>query len=181
MQSADQPSMPDTFVCPQCRGTYLWSEVTFNPATERCTNCSPLETSAERRVTTGPTGTASPLSHTAGTQAGGNGAADLARVLLLVAAVFLVWGFRRLLAIGGEDRIVGGDAYNYMITTTRGVGLIGIAVALTVAAAVWALFAIRAQLSVRTDGQPGASKGSGMTDNLEQKPARSPDRTGLRE
>jgi|SRR5580704_15023520 hypothetical protein len=60
----------------------------------------------------------------------------LAYVFMVTSCAFLAWGGWCMYAYdaleSSSDHIVGGDAYNYVIHATRGVGLIGIGIAIAV-------------------------------------------------
>jgi hypothetical protein len=67
---------------------------------------------------------------------------------LAFAVGFVMFGLYRMLVYDEfSDKIVGGDAYNYLILTDRGIGFICAGIALAVIAAVFALQAIAARTS----------------------------------
>jgi hypothetical protein len=77
------------------------------------------------------------------TESGGSALIVSAWFALVFAVGFVGFGIYRMLVydeIG--DKIVGGDAYNYLILTERGIGFIGVGIALAVIAAVFTLQAI---------------------------------------
>lgn len=71
-------------------------------------------------------------------------------VALVTAVGFLIFGLYRMLVYDEySDKIVGGDAYNYLILTERGIGFICAGIALAVIAAVLTLQGIAARKSGR--------------------------------
>lgn len=78
----------------------------------------------------------------------GGGLVFMAICFMLTALGFLIAGLRRLYSYSSlDDQIVGGDAYNYIILTNRGVGLIVAGAAVVLLACAFMLLAIRAQLA----------------------------------
>jgi hypothetical protein len=69
-------------------------------------------------------------------------------VTLALAVGFLIFGLYRMLVYDEySDKIVGGDAYNYLILTERGIGFICAGIALAVIAAVLTLQVIAGRKS----------------------------------
>jgi hypothetical protein len=67
----------------------------------------------------------------------------IATFLLLGALAFVGYGINRLYTYDEiQDKIVGGDAYNYLIVTNRGVGLIAAGVCLAAVACAVLLFGL---------------------------------------
>lgn len=73
----------------------------------------------------------------------GTAYAVFAWILLCAAGGFLGFGLARVYRYDDvRDRIVGGDAYNYLIVGLHGIGLIGVGVGLGMIAAVLAVLAV---------------------------------------
>jgi hypothetical protein len=70
-------------------------------------------------------------------------------VFIIASVIALAWGVYRLLTYNSDDAIVGGDAYNYQILATRGVGIICAAGVLAVIAATFAIMATWAEHRAR--------------------------------
>jgi hypothetical protein len=67
-------------------------------------------------------------------------------VALVLAVAFVIFGLYRMFAYDQySDKIVEGDAYNYLILTERGIGFICAGIAMSVIAAVLTLQVIAAQ------------------------------------
>ena len=65
-------------------------------------------------------------------------------IFALVAISFAILGIHRMYTYDIlDDKIVGGDAYNYQILATRGVGLICVGIISAVIACMLALFSLR--------------------------------------
>lgn len=70
----------------------------------------------------------------------------LAWISILAAIGFVIAGLYRMYAYTYDDRIVGGDAYNYTILATRGVGLICAGIIFAIIACAFILFSIDRRL-----------------------------------
>lgn len=106
-----------------------------------------LETKSEGTQTSetqsnGPSGSPSESS------SGGTGYVTMAFVFIIISVVLIGVGFETMLtydtAYGSSDKIVGGDAYNYIIRANRGVGFICAGVASSVISATFGVLSIRA-------------------------------------
>jgi hypothetical protein len=72
----------------------------------------------------------------------------IAGILIVGAAIAIAYGIYRMYAYGYDDKVVGGDAYNYTIHATRGVGWICVGVGCAVAACFLALISIRKTIKI---------------------------------
>jgi hypothetical protein len=83
----------------------------------------------------------------------GSGYVGFAVLLVLAAAGFTLGGLNTMYSYDTETgQIVGGDAYNYIIIATRGVGLIAAGIACAVLACTFCVLAARAQFRRRIEG-----------------------------
>lgn len=73
----------------------------------------------------------------------GTAYAVFAWIFLCLSIVFLGFGLARVYRYDDvSDKIVGGDAYNYLIVELHGLGLIGVGTGLAVIAVVFAVLAV---------------------------------------
>ena len=79
----------------------------------------------------------------------GSESARFAGFLMLVAFGFAVFGMYRLYTYTSDEGPVGGDAYNYIILTNRGIGLLVAGAIAALFACAFLLLALRAQLAAK--------------------------------
>jgi hypothetical protein len=74
-----------------------------------------------------------------------------AAVFVLIAALLVIVGFDTMMTYdsgyGSSDKIVGGDAYNYIIRSNRGVGMVCAGIASAVVSTTLGLFSVRSELA----------------------------------
>jgi hypothetical protein len=74
-----------------------------------------------------------------------------AGVFVLIAALLVIVGFDTMMTYdsgyGSSDKIVGGDAYNYIIRSNRGVGMVCAGIASAVVSTTLGLFSVRSELA----------------------------------
>lgn len=70
---------------------------------------------------------------------------------MLIAALLVIVGFDTMMTYdsgyGSSDKIVGGDAYNYIIRSNRGVGMVCAGIASAVVSTTLGLFSVRSELA----------------------------------
>jgi hypothetical protein len=72
----------------------------------------------------------------------GSGYLSISWLFIAIAIGFVIWGMVRMFTYDElSDKLVGGDAYNYIVLTIRGVGLIAVGCASAALAATFAIFA----------------------------------------
>ena len=109
-----------------------------------------LETKSEKSESskTDPKGSSATAG---GSGSGGIGYVVMAFIFITVAIIFIGVGFDTMLTYdsgyGSSDKIVGGDAYNYIIRANRGIGYICAGVASSVISATFGALSVRSKLS----------------------------------
>lgn len=84
----------------------------------------------------------------------------------ILAIVLCASGIYRMYSYGYDDRIVGGDAYNYLIITNRGIGLICGSIVLMLISCALLLLAIASRL--QTSANDGKLKGNSKAEETEK-------------
>jgi len=84
----------------------------------------------------------------------GQGYSVSAVICLIIAMIFGIFGLWRMHIYRDTDHIVGGDAYNYTILATRGVGLVCLGVLFAIVAVVFMLMRVAALQSPVAVGAP---------------------------